>query len=191
MARRLLPIIGRWLWPRSDQVSGRDEPQLPRLTVSRLLLLAGLAVVLLVPEEAFARVPGFGKVFYPSDAATVTCWSRTTGLTCKHYNGVSFWIGRTRGYRIFYDAPGFVPHVRPLFRTSFGVRCGIELDNLEPANPVLLCWHPSDGLQLTIAHDRAGYGGQHSRAERRPRATCRRGSRYSEAAGRSVGVAAR
>jgi hypothetical protein len=132
-------------------------------------------------------VPGFGKVFYSSDAATVTCWSRTTGLTCKHYNGVSFWIGRTRGYRIFYDAPGFVPHVRPLFRTSFGVRCGIELDNLEPANPVLLCWHPSDGLQLTIAHDRAGYGGQHSRAERRPRATCRRGSRYSEAAGRSVG----
>ena len=54
------------------------------------------------------RVLGFGQVFSSSDAAVITCWSRRTGLTCKHYEGLSFWLGRYRGYRIFYDAPGFL-----------------------------------------------------------------------------------
>jgi len=112
------------------------------------------------------RVLGFGQVFYSSDAAVITCWSRRTGLTCKHYEGLSFWLGRYRGYRIFYDAPGFPPNVRPLFRTGQGIRCGIDRDNLEPASPVLQCWRPADGLLLGIAHDDGGRRGGHIRWEK-------------------------
>lgn len=117
-------------------------------------------------RDPAVRVLGFGKVFHSSDAAVVTCWSRANGLTCTHYGGLSFWLGRYRGYRIYYDAPGFRPHVRPLFQTGHGVRCGINLDTLEPANPVLLCWRPADGLQLAIAHDNAGQGATHARREK-------------------------
>lgn len=102
------------------------------------------------------RTLRFGRVFYSSDASVVTCWSRRTGLTCKHYDGLSFWLGRFRGYRIYYDAPGLVPHVRPLLRTPEGVWCGINLDTLVPEKPNLLCWRPGDGVELTLAHDDGG-----------------------------------
>lgn len=107
----------------------------------------------------------FGKVFSSSDASMITCWSRSSGLTCKHYDGLSFWIGRYHGYRIYYDAPGFAPDVRPLFQ-AHGVRCGIRLDVLEPANPVLLCWRASDGLELSVAHGNGDQGGLHTRQEK-------------------------
>lgn len=86
-------------------------------------------------RDRAVQVLGFGRVQYSSDAAVITCWSRRTGLTCKHYEGLSFWLGRYRGYRIFYDAPGFPPDVRPLFRTGHGIFCGIDRDNLEPGKP--------------------------------------------------------
>jgi len=112
-----------------------------------------------------ARVLGFGRVFYSSDAEVITCWSRRTGLTCKQFQGLSFWLGRQRGYRIYYDSPGTAPRVRPLFRTPQGIRCGIA-DSLEPSNPYLQCWRPSDGLMLGVAHDDAGRRGGHSRSEK-------------------------
>lgn len=111
------------------------------------------------------RVLGFGGVFISSDAAVITCWSRRTGLTCRHYEGLSFSLGRERGYRIFYGIPGFRPNVSPLFRSSHGIFCGIDRDNLEPANPYLRCWRPADGLLLGIAHDDAGRRGGHDRSE--------------------------
>ena len=117
-------------------------------------------------RDRAVQVLGFGRVQYSSDAAVITCWSRRTGLTCKHYEGLSFWLGRYRGYRIFYDAPGFPPNVRPLFRTGHRVRCGIDRDNLEPASPVLQCWRPADGLALGIARDDAGRRGGHGRSEK-------------------------
>lgn len=117
-------------------------------------------------RDPTARVLGFGRVFISSDAQAITCWSRRSGLTCKQIGGLSFWLGRHRGYRIFYDAPGFPPNVRPLFQTGHGIRCGINLDNLEPANPILDCWRPADGLLLGIAHDDAGRRGSHGRSEK-------------------------
>jgi hypothetical protein len=113
-----------------------------------------------------ARVLGFGQVFYSSDAEVITCWSRRTGLTCKQFQGLSFWLGRGRGhgYRIYHDAPGVAPRVRPLFRTPHGMWCGIA-DSQEPSNPYLECWRPADGLVLGIAHDDAGRG-SHSRNEK-------------------------
>ena len=75
---------------------------------------------------------GFGEVFYTSDAAAITCWSRRSGLTCKQIQGLSFWLGRNRGYRIFYSAPGLPPDVYPLFRTGHGIYCGIDADTLVP-----------------------------------------------------------
>jgi hypothetical protein len=113
-----------------------------------------------------ATVLGFGRVFYSSDAAAITCSSRKTGLTCKQIEGLSFTLGRERGHRIFYDAPGFPPNVQPLFRSSHGVLCGIDRENLEPSNPLLDCWRPADGLVLGIAHDSAGNRGSHGRSEK-------------------------
>lgn len=111
------------------------------------------------------RMLGFGQVFYSSDAAVITCWSRRTGLTCKQIAGLSFSLGRERGYRIFYDAPGFPPNVQPLFRSQHGVFCGVDADNLEPSNPFLRCWRPADGLVLGLAHDNEGRG-SHNRREK-------------------------
>jgi hypothetical protein len=108
-----------------------------------------------------ARVPllRFGEVRYSSDAEVVTCWSRRSGVTCKHYDsGLSFWIGRRSGYRIYVQPPGRAPIVRPFFRTPFGAHCGLSLDNLEPSAPVLLCWTPRDGLLLSLAHRASGAG---------------------------------
>jgi hypothetical protein len=110
------------------------------------------------------RVLGFGQVYYSSDAEAVTCWSRRSGLTCKAFDGLSFWLGRFRGYRIYYRPAGVPPRVRPLFRTALAIRCGIA-ESQEPSNPYLECWRPSDGLVLGIAHDDAGRRGAHSRNE--------------------------
>lgn len=94
----------------------------------------------------------FGKTWWSSDAAVVTCRSRTTGLTCKHYDGLSFWIGRYKGYRIFVSPAGTrVQIARPFFRTGFDVYCGLGA-SLEPDAPSLTCWRAGDGLQLTVAH---------------------------------------
>jgi hypothetical protein len=112
-----------------------------------------------------ARVLWFGQVYYSSDAEVITCWSRRGGLTCKQFEGLSFWLGRYRGYRIYYDSPGVVPRVRPLFRSRHGIWCGIA-ESQEPSNPSLQCWRPSDGLLLGIAHDDARRGGGHSRNEK-------------------------
>ncbi len=95
----------------------------------------------------------FGQVRYSSDAEVITCWSRRSGLTCKHYeSGLTFWIGRRGGYRIYVPPPGRAPTVRPFFRTPFGAYCGLSVDNLEPSVPVLLCWTPRDGLLLSLVH---------------------------------------
>jgi len=114
---------------------------------------------------AAPRVLGFGQVFYTSDAAAITCWSRRAGLTCKQIGGLSFTLSRSGGYRIFYAPPGLPPNVHPLFRTRHGMYCGIDADNLEPAKPILQCWRPLDGLNLPIAHDDAGRRVGHGRRE--------------------------
>jgi len=117
-------------------------------------------------RDPAVRVLGFGRVQHSSDAEVITCWSRRTGLTCKHYGGLSFWLGRYRGYRIFYDAPGFPPNVRPLFQTGQGIRCGIDGDTFTPENPLLRCWRPADGLVLVIRHNDGGRRGGHYRDEK-------------------------
>jgi hypothetical protein len=102
----------------------------------------------------------FGREWLSSDAAVISCWSRRTGLTCKEYNGLSFWLGRRPGYRIYFDKPGFAPDVRPFFRTAHGVWCGLNEATLEPAVPQLVCWRPADGLELSLSHSAgtpAGY----------------------------------
>jgi hypothetical protein len=110
-------------------------------------------------------VLGFGKSFASSDARAIVCTSRRSGLTCRYpATGLSFWLGRYRGYRVYYDKPGFAPHVRPLFRTSYAW-CGIDLDTLAPENPVLRCWHPGTGAETSIAHDDADRGGASGRSE--------------------------
>jgi hypothetical protein len=92
----------------------------------------------------------FGKTWSSSDAAIVTCRSRPTGLTCKHYDGLSFWIGRRRGYRIFVSPAGLrVDIAKPFFRTGFGVYCGLA-SSLEPDSSPLTCWRSSDGLELSV-----------------------------------------
>lgn len=114
----------------------------------------------------------FGRQWFSSDAAIVSCWSRRTGLTCKQYDGLSFSLGRSGGYRIFYDAPGFRPDVEPLFRSGHGVWCGISRETLEPSIPNLLCWRPADGLQLTLTHGAgrpAGYERRDKARGYRPR----------------------
>jgi hypothetical protein len=98
------------------------------------------------------RILRFGEVFYTSDAQIVSCWSRRQGVTCKLYEGLSFWLGRDRGYRIFWDAPGFPPNVLPLFRTGHGIYCGIDQETLVPEYPTLDCWNPADGLVIGIGY---------------------------------------
>jgi hypothetical protein len=100
-------------------------------------------------RRAFTLVRG--RAWTSSDAAGVTCWHFRRGVTCKAFEGASFWLGGTSGIRIFHDKLGFRPHVQPLFRTSF-VWCGIELDTLEPSLPVLRCWRPRDGREVTLAY---------------------------------------
>jgi hypothetical protein len=117
---------------------------------------------------------GLGREWLSSDAALISCRSRRSGLTCKEYDGLSFWLGDSRTYRVYYDAPGFRPNVRPLFRTGHGVWCGIDRDTLEPALPNLLCWRPADGLQLTVAHG----AGRPADYERREKARAYRPHRF-------------
>jgi hypothetical protein len=103
-------------------------------------------------QRTSVRELEFGQPFASSDAFAITCWSRRTGLTCKQFDGLSFWLGRKPGYRIYFDAPGFRPFVRPFFRTSHGVWCGLNRATLEPASPNLICWRPADGLELRLYH---------------------------------------
>jgi hypothetical protein len=109
------------------------------------------------------RLLPFGRAWFSSDAEVITCWSRRSGLTCKHYDsGLTFWLDRRIGYRIYIQAPGRAPTVQPFFRTSGGVYCGLDLDTLEPSRPGILCWTPRDGLLVSIHHGehRGDYGYQ-------------------------------
>jgi hypothetical protein len=111
------------------------------------------------------QVIGFGRTWATSDAEVIVCWSRRTGLTCRHQlSGWSFWLGRYRSYRIYRAKAGFPIRVRPLFRTAYAW-CGINLDTLEPDNPHLLCWHPGSGVVAGIAYQDAGSGGGSSHSE--------------------------
>lgn len=105
----------------------------------------------------------YGQVLYTSDAKIVTCWSRQAGLTCRHWEGLSLWLGRDRGYRIYYGAPGFPPNVLPLFRTGDGIYCGIDEESHTPETPYLDCWQPADGLVIGIAYP--GRRGVHGHSE--------------------------
>jgi hypothetical protein len=94
----------------------------------------------------------FGKTWWSSDAAVITCVSRASGLTCKEYNGLTFWIGRYRGYRIFVGPAGEKPQIaKPLFRTTHGIYCGVGL-SLETDAQSMVCWRASDGVQLSLYH---------------------------------------
>jgi hypothetical protein len=130
-------------------------------------------------------VLAFGRRWASSDAEVVVCRSRRTGLTCKHpLSGLSFWLGRYRGYRVFYDKPGYPIRVLPFFRTA-SVWCGLNRDTLEPDNPFFQCWHPGSGLLVGVAHDDAGTGAGASRSEQalgfRPRGfrLLRSGTRFA------------
>ena len=94
----------------------------------------------------------FGKTWWSSDADTITCWSRSTGLTCKQFDGLTFWIGRYRGYRIYVSPAGEKPGIaKPLFRTDQGTYCGVAV-SMEPDAPSITCWRPTDGVELTLYH---------------------------------------
>jgi hypothetical protein len=109
-------------------------------------------------SSAYHPLP-FSKTWWSSDASVITCWSRSTGLTCKHYDGLSFWIGRYRGYRIFVMPAGEKPSIaKPLFRTVQGIYCGLAA-SMEPDAPSITCWRPTDGLQLSVAHQHGVKGG--------------------------------
>jgi hypothetical protein len=110
-------------------------------------------------------VLAFGRKWISSDAEIVACRSRRSGLTCKHPpSGLSFWLGRRRGSRVFYAKPGYALRVVPFFRTA-SVWCGLNRDTLEPDNPYFLCWHPASGLLAGVAHHDAGAGAGASRSE--------------------------
>jgi hypothetical protein len=97
---------------------------------------------------------GFGKTWLSSDASVVTCTNRSTGLTCEHRGGLTFRIGRYRGYRIYLSPPGEKPAIeRPFFRTVHGFCCGLAF-SLEPDAPSVTCWRPTDGLELSVHHQR-------------------------------------
>ena len=100
----------------------------------------------------------FGKTWYSSDASAIVCTSRSTGLTCRHpSSGLSFWLGRFRGYRIYVDEPGERPLVRPFFRTSRAY-CGLNRLNLAPEVPGFVCWRPDSGLVVSVSHQTDGRG---------------------------------
>jgi hypothetical protein len=112
----------------------------------------------------------FGRPWISGDAALISCLSRRSGLTCKQYDGLSFWLGRRAGYRIYIDKPGFAPEVRPFFRTPQGVWCGLDRAVLEPAAAGLVCWRPADGLELGLRHaERATYRRRAMAEDFRPR----------------------
>jgi hypothetical protein len=102
-------------------------------------------------HDASVDLLAFGRNWFSSDAALIGCQSQSIGLTCKQYYGLSFWLGRFRGYRIFFQPEGYPPTISRLFRTD-AVYCGISLDNLEPSAPLFICWRPSDGLQLSLSY---------------------------------------
>jgi hypothetical protein len=114
-------------------------------------------------RERAVRTLRYGEEFVTSDAAIVTCWSRSSGVTCKHYLGLSFTIGRGGGYRIFHDAPGLPPNVTPLFKTGHGIYCGINRETFVPEQPSLDCWNPTDGLEIGIGY--SSRRGSHNRNE--------------------------
>lgn len=116
-------------------------------------------------RRASVQLLPFGRSWSSSDAQVIVCTSRSTGLTCKHPpTGLSFWLGRYRGYRIYYAKPGFPLRVRPFFRTPM-TWCGLNLDTLAPENPVILCWHPMSGVLAGVAHDDASRGASARRSE--------------------------
>lgn len=47
-----------------------------------------------------AQVLRFGRKWFSSDAEVITCTSRRSGLTCRHYGGRGFRLGRT-GFEVF------------------------------------------------------------------------------------------
>jgi hypothetical protein len=150
------PRDGFWIRFTFTRIHGTDAVDVRKGSSARLRGLRDRSVSVL----------GFGRTFSSSDADVITCRSRSRGLTCRHYGGLSFWLGRTRGHRIYWDAPGFRPDVsRPLFKTDHDLRCGIAR-SLEPSSPSLTCWRASDGLELGIAHDDAGRRGGHGRNEK-------------------------
>jgi hypothetical protein len=109
-------------------------------------------------SSAFQLLP-FGKTWWSSDASVVTCVSRSTGLTCKEYNGLTFWIGRYRGYRIYVSPAGEKPLIaKPLFRTTQGIYCGVGA-SMEPDAQYMICWRPTDGLELSLYHARGTKSG--------------------------------
>jgi hypothetical protein len=48
-----------------------------------------------------ARILGFGRTWFSSDAEIVVCNSQRTGLTCRHWQGRGWWLGRFHGYDVF------------------------------------------------------------------------------------------
>jgi hypothetical protein len=107
----------------------------------------------------------FGEEWASSDARMIVCKSRRSGLTCKHWDGLTFWLGRYRGYRIYVGPAGERPQIaRPLFWSSPGVYCGIGA-SLEPANPTLVCWQARNGLVLSVSHDNSDRRGSWDRNE--------------------------
>jgi hypothetical protein len=155
--RCMTPSNGFWI-----RLSGFEVSGLGRATES-VRVTKGYDVRFLAYRNQRVHLLRFGDEFASSDAYAVTCRSRRDGLVCKHYDGLAFWLGRFRGYRISYEKPGFRPHVRPLLR-AHGVWCGIDLDVLEPSAPLLKCWRPADGAILYVGHG-SGYRGSYVRSE--------------------------
>jgi hypothetical protein len=151
-------------WVGAGRLAGVDDADRhPEHREERLRL-----VLIVAGERQAEALPRFlGKEWWFGDAGLVICTSRSSGLTCTApTSGLSFWLGRYKGYRIFYKKPGFLPSIsKRFFRTAHGVYCGLAA-TLEPANPAITCWVPGSGLQLSIAHDNAGQRGTHTRNER-------------------------
>lgn len=106
-----------------------------------------------------------GASWASSDAEVIRCWATRTSLSCAHSSGLRLTATPT-GIRTFVDTPDRTPEVQALFRTHWGAYCGIDTDNLEPANPVLDCWNANNGTSVGVAHDNAGQPGSFGRSEK-------------------------
>jgi hypothetical protein len=132
----ITPNDGFWI-----RISGIDEP---RITKGYSERWRGF-------RRPSVRVLAFDAAWISSDAAVYTCVSRRFGLTCNHYKGLAFRLGRLRGYRVYRGPPGSVPQVDPFFRTTFGVWCG-NAQTLVPEYLTLGCWRERDGTSVRLPH---------------------------------------
>jgi hypothetical protein len=69
-------------------------------TPTRVRIMRGFDDRLRGYRDRRVQVLRVGRSWSSSDAEVVKCWLRRGGLTCRHYYGGRFVLGRVRGSRI-------------------------------------------------------------------------------------------